>query len=217
MTHTVWRDTASSACLGAASAETRFAWQILFVQQGFVFKIHFIFWEERKNHLQFASMTTVEVLYAETFSEWLSAVWGCSSVWGRNLSSPNYHQLHACMDGKEKKKTVNGNWYTNAWIAWLLCSGRCILHVSWALCSEHFSVRNSYVEEGYFFLFSLSDLLLPVNSCECVAQDFLSICKSKKFFFSPFFLLSLLPILSHFVKEWEWENGRWKNLLCSWS
>lgn len=28
---------------------------------------------------------------------------------GENLSSPNYHQLHACMDGKEKKKTVNGN------------------------------------------------------------------------------------------------------------
>lgn len=103
MTHTVWRDTASSACLGAASAETRFAWQILFVQQGFFFKIHFIFWEERKSHLQFASTTTVEVLCAETFSEWLSAVWGCSSVWGRNLSSPNYHQLHACMDGKEKK------------------------------------------------------------------------------------------------------------------
>lgn len=216
MTQTVWRDTASSARLGAASAETRFAWQILFVQQGFVFKIHFIFWEERKNHLQFASTTTVEVLYAETFSEWLSAVWGSCSVWGRNLSSPNYHQLHACMDGKKKKKTVNGNWYTNAWIAQLLCSGRCILHVSWSLCSEHISVRNSYVEEGYFFLFSLSDLLLPVNSCECVAQDFLSICKSKKFF-PPFFLLSLLPILSHFVKEWEWENGRWKNLLCSWS
>lgn len=104
MTHTVWRDTASSACLGAASAETRFAWQILFVQQGFFFKIHFIFWEERKSHLQFASTTTVEVLCAETFSEWLSAVWGCSSVWGRNLSSPNYYQLHACMDGKEKKK-----------------------------------------------------------------------------------------------------------------
>lgn len=64
MTQTVWRDTASSACLGAASAETRFAWQILFVQQGFFFKIHFIFWEERKNHLQFASTTTVEVLCA---------------------------------------------------------------------------------------------------------------------------------------------------------
>lgn len=111
---------------------------------------------------------------------------------------------------ERKKKTVNGNWYTNAWIAWPLCSGWYILHVSWALCTEHISVRNSYVEEGYFFLFSLSDLLLPVNSCECVAQDFLSICKSKKFFFSPFFLLSLLPILSHFVKEWEWENGRWK-------
>lgn len=114
-------------------------------------KFIFIFWEERKNHLKFASTTTIEVLYAETFSEWLSAVWGCSSVWGRNLSSPNYHQLHACMDGKGKKKTVNGNWYTNAWIARLLCSGRCILHVSWALCSEHISVRNSYVEEGYFF------------------------------------------------------------------
>lgn len=63
-----------------------------------------LFFERReKKHLQFASTTTVEVLYAETFSEWLSAVWGCSSVWGRNLSSPNYHQLHACMDGKEKK------------------------------------------------------------------------------------------------------------------
>lgn len=67
-------------------------------------KFIFIFWEERKNHLKFASTTTIEVLYAETFSEWLSAVWGCSSVWGRNLSSPNYHQLHACMDGKGKKK-----------------------------------------------------------------------------------------------------------------
>lgn len=87
---------------------------------------------------------------------------------------------------ERKKKTVNGNWYTNAWITWLLCSGRYILHVSWALCSEQISVRNSYVEEGYFFLFPRSDLLLPVNSCECVAQDFLSICKSKKFFF-PFF------------------------------
>lgn len=67
-------------------------------------KFIFIFWEERKNHLKFASTTTIEVLYAETFSEWLSAVWGCSSVWGRNLYSPNYHQLHACMDGKGKKK-----------------------------------------------------------------------------------------------------------------
>lgn len=67
-------------------------------------KFIFIFWEERKNHLKFASTTTIEVLYAETFSEWLSAVWGCSSVWGRNLSSPYYHQLHACMDGKGKKK-----------------------------------------------------------------------------------------------------------------
>lgn len=105
MTQTVWRDTASSACLGAASAETRFAWQILFVQQGFVFKIHFIFWEERKNHLTVCfDDHRRSALYAETFSsEWLSAVWGCSSVWGRNLSSPNYHQLHACMDGKEKK------------------------------------------------------------------------------------------------------------------
>lgn len=197
MTQTVWRDTASSACLGAASAETRFAWQILFVQQGFFFK----FWEERKNHLQFASMTTIEVLYML----WLSAVWGSSSVWGRNLSSPNYHQLHACMDGKEKK-TVNGNWYTNAWIALLLCSGRYILHVSWALCSEHFSVRNSYVEEGYFFfILPRSDLLLPVNSCECVAQDFLSICKSKKFFF-PLFSSFLFCLYS--LTSWKNENER---------
>lgn len=69
------------------------------------FSLKYILYFERreKNHLQFASTTTVEVLYAETFSEWLSAVWGSSSVWGRNLSSPNYHQLHACMDGKEKK------------------------------------------------------------------------------------------------------------------
>lgn len=101
MTHTVWRDTASSACLGAARNKIRLTDSV--VQQGYFFKIHFIFWEERKNHLQFASTTTVEVLFAETFSEWLSAVWSCSSVWGRNLSSPNYHQLHACMDGKEKK------------------------------------------------------------------------------------------------------------------
>lgn len=164
--------------------ETRFAWQILLSNKDISLKF-ILFFERREKHLQFASTTTVEVLYAETFSEWLSAVWSCSSVWGRNLSSPNYHQLHSCMDGKEKK-TVNGNWYTNAWITWLLCSGRYILHVSWALCSEQISVRNSYVEEGYFFLFPRSDLLLPVNSCECVAQDFLSICKSKKFFF-PFF------------------------------
>lgn len=102
MTQTVWRDTASSACLGAARNKIRLTDSV--VQQGYFFKIHFIFWEERKSHLQFASTTTVEVLFAETFSEWLSAVWGCSSVWGRNLSSPNYHQLHACMDGKEKKK-----------------------------------------------------------------------------------------------------------------
>lgn len=101
MTQTVWRDTASSACLGAARNKIRLTDSV--VQQGYFFKIHFIFWEERKNHLQFASTTTVEVLFAETFSEWLSAVWSCSSVWGRNLSSPNYHQLHACMDGKEKK------------------------------------------------------------------------------------------------------------------
>lgn len=84
--------------------ETRFAWQILLSNKDISLKFIFIFWEERKNHLQFASTTTVEVLFAETFSEWLSAVWGCSSVWGRNLSSPNYHQLHACMDGKGKKK-----------------------------------------------------------------------------------------------------------------
>lgn len=102
MTQTVWRDTASSACLGAARNKIRLTDSV--VQQGYFFKIHFIFWEERKSHLQFASTTTVEVLCAETFSEWLSAVWGCSSVWGRNLSSPNYYQLHACMDGKEKKK-----------------------------------------------------------------------------------------------------------------
>lgn len=71
--------------------------------------------------------------------------------------------------------------------------------------SEHISVRNSYVEEGYFFLFSLSDLLLPVNSCECVAQDFLSICKSKKFFFSLFssFLFCLYSLTS-----WKNENER---------
>lgn len=57
------------------------------------------------------------------------------------------------------------------------------------------------------FFYSLSDLLLPVNSCECVAQDFLSICKSKTFFLFPFFLPSLLPILSLHermrMREWQ--------------
>lgn len=107
---------------------------------------------------------------------------------------------------ERKKKTVNGNWYTNAWIAQLLCSGRCILHVSWALCSEHISVRNSYVEEGYFFfILPGSDLLLPVNSCECVAQGFLSICKSKKFFF-PLFSSRLFCLYS--LTSWKNENER---------
>lgn len=107
---------------------------------------------------------------------------------------------------ERKKKTVNGNWYTNAWIAQLLCSWRCILHVSWALCTEHISVRNSYVEEGYFFfILPGSDLLLPVDSCECVAQDFLSICKSKKFFF-PFFSSFLFCLYS--LTSWKNENER---------
>lgn len=52
MTQTVWRDTASSACLGAASAETRLAWQILLSNKDFSLK--FMEW---KNHLQFASTT----------------------------------------------------------------------------------------------------------------------------------------------------------------
>lgn len=133
----------------------------------------------------------------------LSAVWGSSSVWGRNLSSPNYHQLHACMDGKEKKNCE--------WKLIYQCLD-CSAIVQWEMyttCfmgSEHISVRNSYVEEGYFFfILPWSDLLLPVNSCECVAQDFLSICKSKKFFFSLFssFLFCLYSLTS-----WKNENER---------
>lgn len=188
--------------------KTRLAWQILLLDKD-IFKILFYF-EERK--WPAVSFDHHRSALCWDFLEWLSAVWGYS-VWRRNLSSPNYHQLHACMDGK--KKTVNGNWYTGTWISWLLCSGRCILHISCAHCSEHITVRNSYVEEGYFF-YSLSDLLLPVNSCECVAQDFLSICKSKTFFYFLSFSL-LFCLYSLFMKEWEWENGRWKNPLHSWS
>lgn len=181
MTQTVWRDTASSACLGAARNKICLTDSV--VQQGYFFKIHFIFWEERKNHLQFASTTTVEVLFAFRSGYLLSEA---VVVSGGEIYLPLIIINYMLVWMERKKKTVNGNWYTNAWITWLLCSGRYILHVSWALCSEQISVRNSYVEEGYFFLFPRSDLLLPVNSCECVAQDFLSICKSKKFFF-PFF------------------------------
>lgn len=184
MTQTVWRDTASSACLGAARNKIRLTDSV--VQQGYFFKIHFIFWEERKNHLKFASTTTIEVLYAETFSEWLSAVWGCSSVWGRNLSSPNYHQLHACMDGKEKK---NCEWKLIyqcldhlAIVQWEIHTTCFMGSVLWTDFCEEFLCGGGI----FFFILPRSDLLLPVNSCECVAQDFLSICKSKKFFF-PFF------------------------------
>lgn len=131
--------------------KTRLAWQILLLDKD-IFKILFYF-EERK--WPTVSFDHHRSALCWDFLEWLSAVWGYS-VWRRNLSSPNYHQLHACMDGK--KKTVNGNWYTGTWISWLLCSGRCILHISCAHCSEHITVRNSYVEEGYFFLFSLRSI-----------------------------------------------------------
>lgn len=185
--------------------ETRFAWQILFVQQGFFFKIHFIFWEERKNHLQFASTTTVEVLCAETFSEWLSAVWSCSSVWGRNLSSPNYHQLHACMDGKEKKncewKLIYQCLDRSAIVQWEMYTTCFMGPVLWTYFCEEFLCGGGI----FFFILPRSDLLLPVNSCECVAQDFLSICKSKKFFF-PLFSSRLFCLYS--LTLWKNENER---------
>lgn len=57
----------------------------------------------------------------------------------------------------------------------------------------------------FFFILPRSDLLLPVNSCECVAQDFLSICKSKKFFF-PLFSSRLFCLYS--LTLWKNENER---------
>lgn len=77
-----------------------------------------------------------------------------------------------------------------------------MFHGLWTYFCEEFLCGGGIY---FFFILPLSDLLLPVNSCECVAQDFLSICKSKKFFFS---LFSSRLFCLYSLTSWKNENER---------
>lgn len=79
-----------------------------------------------------------------------------------------------------------------------------MFHGLWTYFCEEFLCGGGIF---FFFILPLSDLLLPVNSCECVAQDFLSICKSKKVFFPLFPPVSFAYTLSlrerMRMREWQ--------------
>lgn len=165
----------------------------------------------RENDLQFPS-TTIEVLYAETF--WSGYLLSEAIVSGGEIYLPliiiNY--MLVWMERKKLWMEID--------IPVLGSLGYCavgdvyyIYHVLIALNTLLWGIP---MWRRDIFFYSLSDLLLPVNSCECVAQDFLSICKSKTFFYFLSFS-RLFCLYSLFMKEWEWENGRWKNPLHSWS